>query len=92
MLSRRMIPPEKNAQTTDTTEKKTAKITAKPESRFLFFSVLPSPKFLAASTERPSAKPVMSVIKKLTTAVVEPIAARAVSPSTFPTIKASAQL
>lgn len=51
-----------------------------------------APKFLAIRTDRPSVKPVMVVMKKLMGMDVTPMAERDSSPSTLPTMKASAQL
>ena len=48
--------------------------------------------FFAIKTESPNVNPVIIVIKKFMGVVVAPIAANEISPSTFPTIKASAQL
>ena len=52
----------------------------------------PLPKRWAARMESPWVKPVMAMVKNTLTDVVAPTAARALSPTAWPTIKASAQL
>ena len=52
----------------------------------------PLPKRWAARIDSPWVKPVMAMVKNTLTAVVAPTAARALSPTAWPTIKASAQL
>ena len=68
------------------------RITENTASTGGIFSCFFAPKFFAIRTESPSVKPVMVVIKKLMGVVVTPMADSDSSPSTLPTINASAQL
>ena len=66
--------------------------TTKDDMVAFSFCFSPMPYCCAAKIDSPEVNPIIIVINRLYIAVVAPIAAREISPSTFPTIKASTQL
>lgn len=90
--SRRSAQGDKSAPAAAKKRKRTAKSKEKVARICGMADLSPLPYFWAQRIESPRVKPVMMVRNRFTTVPVAPTAANAGSPSTRPTIKASAQL